>query len=293
MLLLGAFALILSIVVTAVIYREISSRLEFQPASPDNIVVARAPLRFGVLLAEEHLTTAPWPPELKLEGTFKDPQEILGRGVLFPISLNEPVLESKLAPRGSGAGLSAGIPEGKRAVAVRVDNVSGVAGFVLPQARVDVILSGSPEGGRIDYARAILENIEVLSAGQNVEYDAQGKPQNVPVVTLLVTPEQAQALSLAAIDGRIQLTLRNPLDADQENPLPVRRTALYSQPNTVEEPEPAPTRARRPRPRPAPVFVTPPPPPKIEVELIEGSNRKTLKFDPKDKTGDSGSSGSN
>src|SRR5438876_2761836 len=105
---------------------------------------------------------------------------------------NEPILESKLAASGAGAGLMASIPEGMRAVAVKVNDVIGVAGFVVPGTHVDVILSGSAdEKNGADTSRVILENVQVLAAGQNVEQTADGKPQNVQVITLLVTPEDS------------------------------------------------------------------------------------------------------
>jgi pilus assembly protein CpaB len=127
----------------------------------------------------------------------------------------EPVFESRLAPAGSGGGLAATIPDGMRACAVKVDQVVGVAGFVVPGMHVDVLVNGVPPGqtSTTDGAitRTVLQNIAVLSAGTDIQKDAEGKPQQVQVVNLLVTPEQAQTLSLAA-NLKIQLVLRNPLD---------------------------------------------------------------------------------
>jgi len=281
MLLLGAFALLLSAIVTFFIHKEITSRLNLQPETPDQIVVAKVALPVGALIKAEDLTTVPWPKSIPLEGGFNDIEGPVGRGVVQHMQINEPVLEYKLGAEGSGGGLAPAIPEGMRAVAVRVNNVSGVAGFVLPGSRVDVILSGSPDGGRIDFSRVILENVQVLSAGQDVEYDAQGKPKNVPVVTLLLTPEQSQKLTLATIDGRIQLTLRNPLDLEEANPKAVRRSALYSG-RPVEAPpdtRPKPPRSSRPRPVVKKVVAPVPPPVKtFEVELIQGDDRQKMKF---------------
>jgi pilus assembly protein CpaB len=140
-------------------------------------------------------------------------EEITGRGVTASINRGEPIPENRLAPKGAGAGLASIIPAGMRAAAVRVDEVVGVSGYVLPGMHVDVLSSGTPPGEQGTITRTILQNIEVLSAGQNLERDAQGKPSSVQVVNLLVTPEDAEKLSLASSQMKLQLVLRNPLDA--------------------------------------------------------------------------------
>jgi pilus assembly protein CpaB len=142
-------------------------------------------------------------------------EEVLGRGVIVPIAANEPLLPSKLASKDGGAGLPITIPDGARAVSVRVDEVIGVAGFVVPGTRVDVVAILAPSrssGSKI--SRVVLQNVTVLAAGQTVQRDEEGKPMTVTVITLLVTPEQAEVLTLAATEGRIQLALRNMLDVE-------------------------------------------------------------------------------
>ena len=143
-------------------------------------------------------------------------EDIIGRGVTTTIYDGEPILENRLAPKGAGGGLAAMIPSGMRAVAVRVNDVVGVAGFVVPGMRVDVLISGNPPSPNSatqgSLTRTLLQNIEVLSAGQDFKKDNEGKPQGVGVVNLLVTPEQAEMLSLASNQTTIQLVLRNPLD---------------------------------------------------------------------------------
>src|SRR6202030_1199301 len=142
-------------------------------------------------------------------------EDLKGRGVITPIYAKEPLIDSRLAPKGAGGGLASMIPAGMRAVAVRVNEVVGVAGFVVPGMRVDIWIAGNPPGAQSNagmVARTLLQNIEVLSAGQNFQKDAEGKPVQVQVVNLLVTPEQAEILSLASNETRIQLVLRNPLD---------------------------------------------------------------------------------
>ena len=275
MLVLALVALALSAVVTYLIYRELNSRMQTEEVVTNQLVIAAVPLKVGVPIEAQHLKVIDWPGE-PLEGSYNTTDELVGRGVLFPHQPNEALLEAKLTAEGSGAGLAATIPEGKRALAVRVDDVVGVAGFVLPGSRVDIILSGQIKGPGIDVAKVVLENIQVLSAGQNVEYDSAGKPQKVPVVTLLLTPEEAQKLTLATIDGRIRLSLRNPLDLTIADPKPTMVSELYA----GALPEPRKVRVV-PRPKRLPPRPVSAPPPRVEtfvVELIQGDSRKSQQF---------------
>jgi pilus assembly protein CpaB len=148
------------------------------------------------------------------EGTFAQPSEVIGRGIIVPIVKNEPVLKAKLASKEAGSGLPPVIPEGMRAVSVRVDEVVGVAGYVLPGNRVDVLATANPTDQRSDTTtKVILSNVQVLTAGTRMEQDQENtKPVAVTVVTLLVFPEQSERLALASTEGKIQLALRNPLD---------------------------------------------------------------------------------
>lgn len=273
MLILALFSLVLSAVIAMLSYRVLQNRLAGEMSQ---IVVAAEKLPLGARLTEQHLRTVSWPRTSPLAGSFTAPAELVGRGVVVPMGPNEPVLESKLAPREAGAGLSSAIPTGMRAVAAKVDQVIGVAGFVLPGTRVDVILTGSPnDKWSMDTSKVILENVQVLSAGTNLERDEEGKPQDVPVVTLLVTPEDAQKLALASVDGRIQLALRNPLDLEAQNPDAVRKEALYR--SSAMGPLPPPEKPLRSLRRPA----DPVAPPPITVELIQGNTRETMTFEKK------------
>ncbi len=147
----------------------------------------------------------------------------------------EPISPGRLAPQGAGAGLASMIPMGKRAVALKIDEVVGLAGFVVPGMRVDVIIAGGNTNGNSDsgrngiLSRTILQNIEVLSAGQKFEKTAEGKPQNAQVVNLLVTPDQAEVLSLASNETKVQLVLRNPLDTREEKTRGTSVAALFGQ----------------------------------------------------------------
>jgi len=180
------------------------------------VVLATRDLDVGTVLKEEDVKLADWDGPVP-EGAITKLQDVVGRGVTTAIYAKEPLIESRLAPKGAGGGLASMIPPGMRAVAVRVNDVVGVAGFVVPGMRVDVLISGQSPGTNSNLgtmAKTLLQNLEVLSAGQDFKKDAEGKPVAVQVVNLLVTPEQAEELALASSQTSIQLVLRNPLDRD-------------------------------------------------------------------------------
>ena len=178
-----------------------------------SVIVAARDLSVGTIVRAADVRLARWPGHATPPGYLGTVEAAVGRGVITPVRANEPLLEGKLADKGAGGGLSVSIPEGMRAVSVKVDEVIGVAGFVLPGTRVDVVVTLPPRaGGNEATAQVILQNIPALAAGESTQPDAQGKPHGVTVITLLVTPEQAEALILAANEGRIQLALRNTLD---------------------------------------------------------------------------------
>ena len=178
------------------------------------VVVAKNDLSLGVELRLEDLEVAHFPDGQAPDGAFVKREELVGRGVISSFVKNEPILPAKLAPKEAGAGLPPVIPEGMRAVSVRVNEVIGVAGYVLPGTRVDVLASMSPTNNAIDMtSKVVLANVQVLTAGTRIEQDQKdGKPVQVTVVTMSVTPEQAERLALASTEGKIQLALRNPLD---------------------------------------------------------------------------------
>jgi|SRR5665213_103955 len=204
---------------TFLVYRVVGNKaVAAKPIVTTPVVAAAADIKIGTLLTAANLTTM----ELKGEppkGAILKPSDAIGRGVLADIYQGEPIMDTRLAPVGSGGGLAATIPQGMRACAVKVDQVVGVAGFVTPGMHVDVLVVGVPPGqqdpneGTI--TRTVLQNIAVLSAGTDIQKDAEGKPQQVQVVNLLVTPDDAQTLSLAS-NLKIQLVLRNPLDTKVE-----------------------------------------------------------------------------
>src|SRR5260370_12022264 len=149
-------------------------------------------------------------------------------------------MENRLAPAGTGGGLAATIPSGMRACAVRGNEVVGVAGFVIPGMGVDVLISGIPPGGNSTASgskvKTLLQNIQVLSAGANIQKDNEGKPVQVPVVNLLVTPEQAEILSLASNETHIQLVLRNPMDTQVAKPPGTMMSNRFADANAPDAP---------------------------------------------------------
>src|SRR5579863_8782844 len=215
-ILLAAF--VVASACTYLIWRLLGNRMQasHQPATT-RVVAAGADIKLGTVLTQANLTTVEIAGPLP-KGAILKPENAIGRGVMSDLYQGEPILESRLAPVGSGGGLAATIRQGMRACAVKVDEVVGVAGFVTPGMRVDVLISGDPPGNpnprEGTEVKTLLQNIQVLSAGTDIQKDAEGKPQQVHVVNLLVTPDQAQMLSLASNHTQIQLVLRNPLDTN-------------------------------------------------------------------------------
>jgi pilus assembly protein CpaB len=185
------------------------------PAATSSILLATKDLALGSVIGNADVRVAAWPGAIP-EGALAKPVDALGRGVSAPIYANEPVTEGRLAAKGAGGGLAATIPPGMRAAAIRVNEIVGVAGFAVAGTHVDVLVSGNstevPGVAEGNSSRTLLQNILVLSAGQDFKKDTEGKPATVQVVNLLVTPEQAEMLSLAGSQMTMQLVLRNPLD---------------------------------------------------------------------------------
>ena len=240
------------------------------------VVVAAADLQLGSELKKEDLQVVQFPVGKAPEGTFAKPDEVIGRGVIVPIVKNEPVLRAKLASKEAGSGLPPVIPEGMRAVSVRVNEVVGVAGYVLPGNRVDVLATASPTEAHSDTTtKVILSNVQVITAGTRMEQDQEkDKPVQVTVVTLLVTPEQSERLALASTEGKIQLALRNPLDLGAPETPGIKTAGLMG---TVRTPVRQMASSSRPRAAAQPVtqLAPPPPPPMPTVEIIRGDKRAT------------------
>jgi len=195
--------------------REQTPRLIAAETPRAKVAIAARDMTLGTILSVEDVKLIDWPEEALPPGYVSTAEEIVGRGLITPVRANEVLLETKLAAKDAGGGLAISVPEGMRAVSVRVDEVIGVAGFVLPATRVDVMVTLPPKAPRSEtMTQVFLQNLQVLAAGQLVQQDAEGKPVIVAVITLLVTPEQGELLVLGATEGKIQLALRNTLDLD-------------------------------------------------------------------------------
>jgi len=243
-------------------YRYIQNRPVEKVSLPTTpVVVAGADLALGAELRKEDLRMIAWPSDAVPAGSFNDPKDLIGRGLIQSMVQNEAVLPAKLAPVGSGAGLPPVIPEGKRAVSVRVNDVVGVAGYVLPGTHVDVLATISPTNQDTDMtSKVVLTNVLVLASGTKIEQDVENnKPISVSVVTLMVDPLEAERLTLASTEGKIQLALRNPLDKTAPPTPGIQPPVLLGYQG-----------ARRPV-APSRVAAAPPPPPTVEV--IRGDKR--------------------
>jgi pilus assembly protein CpaB len=239
------------------------------------VVVAAEGIPVGARLTPEQLRVARWPAKNPVPGAFSDPKEVIDRGVIATLAENEPVTVYKVAGPEAGAGLPPIIPEGMRAVSIRVNEIVGVAGFVVPGTRVDVLLSVGNSGagnGNEPMARAVISNVLVLTAGTRFDQqNKNGEPQRVGVVTLAVLPEDAERVALAANQGELSLALRNPADAEPVKTPGMKLSVLMRGPGgqPIIEQRPFRTVAVR-----APIPVGPPPPPPVyRVEAIRAAKR--------------------
>jgi pilus assembly protein CpaB len=269
-----AIALVMAAIASFGVYRVVSSLPGRQEVAVVQSVVAAHPLPLGTRLTKDHVKLVAWPADNPVPGAFGSLDDVLNRGVITAVAENEPLTESKLAPLESGAGLPPSIPEGMRAISVKVNEVVGVAGFVVPGTRVDVMVTLSSRRTQQEdsLSRIVVSNVQVLTAGTRYDQEKakEGDPIPSTVVTLLVTPADGERIALAATEGQIMLTLRNPMDVKPSETTGVRTAALFAGP----APAPAP-RAARARPRPpvtvaeiAPIVTT-----RYTVETIRAAKR--------------------
>ena len=259
-------SVILALVVAVVFYKvAANSAGKRAPTDVRDVVVAAEALPLGLQVKPNHIKVIKVPVELAPKSGFSNTSDVLDRSVVSNIMADEPLVEGRLAPRGSGFGLSPVIPSGMRAVAVRVNEIIGVAGFVLPGMRVDILVTGRPSSSNGDtMTSTVLQNITVLSANQQMQPDQRGQAINATVVNLLVTPDQAETITLAANEGRIQLVLRNAVDNKLEKTTGRQTAELYNQPRKAPV-----LLASAPRPKPQPVkAVAPPPPPPPPAPVV-------------------------
>ena len=272
LIMVGALALVLAGAVSFAVYRLLRGMVGAnRAASAASVVVAAKDLTVGAKIDARDVRLAQLPASELPSQVFHNTSDVVGRGVLVPIQRSELILGSKVAGEEAGAGLPALIPTGMRAVSVKVNDVVSVAGFVLPGTRVDVLLTGQPsKSNDTPTTTTVLENVQVLSAGPKLEKDANGQPVNVPVITLLVSPDDAQKLTLGATQGQIQLSLRSPMDLSQPEIVAVQNPALYRLPQPKPQEKPVQKKAKE--------GVVPPPSTVYVVEMIRGDKRDVSKF---------------
>jgi pilus assembly protein CpaB len=273
--------------------------------SMNTVVVAKVDIPLGTKIDAEQLTTAQFPSNAIPDGVFDKPEKVAGRVAVTNVAAREPVTDFKLAPEGSAGGLSAVIPEGYRAMTVKVDDVIGVAGFLQPGTMVDVLTVIEPNSNSSGnpVSKIVLQNVKVLASGQNLDKPKdQREADAVKAVTLQVTPEQAEKLALASTEGKLRLVLRNMIDQDDEQTTGADKKSLLTGERAMPAPEPgalkseqtqqpAPSsqparRAPRPQapraqavapqaeaPKPQPA-----PPPRPSVEMIQGTKKSNVEF---------------
>lgn len=252
--------------ITFLLYRRLSASRSQRHMT--KIVAAAADLPMGATLATKDVVLVDWPSDVPLAGTFSKADGVFGRPLIQSVGAKQPIFERDLGVQGSGIGLAAKIPPGMRATAVRSNEIVGVAGFLYPGSHVDVLATYSVPGTNGNLTQTVLQNVEVLTAGQTIEPDPQGKPQQVNVVTLLLTPEDSQKLQLASTQGTIQFVLRNGTDIKDVELHPARLDQLAGIVKPATPPTNKVTRRTKPAPQ-QPVYV---------LEVIEGAKRTVHKF---------------
>jgi pilus assembly protein CpaB len=226
LLTIGVVALALGLIASMYVYRTLQARSGPGSESGVDVIVAADDLQVGARVEEHDIKIIRIPATDLPPGAPRRRSEVVGHGVIVPISKGEFILPNRLAGENAGSGLPSLIPPGMRAVSVRVNEVVSVAGFVTPGTRVDVLLTGTPGGGE-QQTTTVLQNVAVLASGHTLERTATGEAQTTAVITLLVSPDDAQRLTLASSEGHIQLALRNPLDTKQDEVPSSNSRGLY------------------------------------------------------------------
>ncbi|HJT67353.1 MAG TPA: Flp pilus assembly protein CpaB [Pyrinomonadaceae bacterium] len=260
------------------------------------VVVAKVSIPLGSKIIAEQLMVVQFPTESTPDGAFEAPEKLAGRVAVMNIAAREPVTESRLAPEGTAAGLSAVIPEGYRAMTVKVDDAAGISGFIQPGTLVDVVVVIDPREGsgmQDPVSKIVLQNIRVLANGQNIDKPKDEREANsVKAVTLQVTPEQAEKLALASNEGKLQLVMRNQIDQGDEQTQGVNKRTLLSGEAAKTTPEPGALKSEQPKQETKPVVrrsaapavakpaaaPAPQPTPRASVEMIEGAKKRSVDF---------------
>jgi pilus assembly protein CpaB len=227
LLMIGVLALAAGFMVSWYVYKNLPANSGANNEQVAQAIVAADDLQVGARVEDHDIKIISIPNTDLPPGAPRRKADVVGHGVIIPITRGEFILQNKLAGENAGAGLPSLIPPGMRAVSVRVNEVVSVAGFVTPGTRVDVLLTGSPGGSSETETTTVLQNVAVLASGHTLERTSTGEAQTTPVITLLVTPDDAQRLALASSEGHIQLALRNPLDTRSEDVPSASERALY------------------------------------------------------------------
>jgi pilus assembly protein CpaB len=272
------------------------SRIEGFTRDLGNVVIARREIPLGAKITADQLTLAQIPNGSVPDGFFRKIDQVVGRVAIQPIGVRETITNMKLAPEGTGGGLSAVIPEGYRAVTVKVDDVVGISGFVMPGSYVDVVAVVTPQSqegvqSQGPISKIVLQHIKVLASGPKIDSpENQREPTNVKAVTLMVTPEQAEKLVLATNEGKLQLVMRNYSDDEDTTTTGADKNKLLRGDNV--NPEPAPPSASEPekpkttwvrhtpvaKPKPEKPATPPPVQSRNSIELIEGAKRRDVQI---------------
>jgi pilus assembly protein CpaB len=272
LLMIGFIALAMGAFVSSLVYRNLQSGRNANGGPGEDVLVAADDLQVGTRIEDKDVKFVHFPSANLPAGVFHHKDKVLGRGVVMPISRGEFILTDKLAGENAGYGLPALIPPGMRAVSVRVNDTTSVSGFVQPGTRVDVLLTGNPSGSSEQQTTTILENVSVIATGQRMERNAAGEAHAAAVITLLVSPDDAQKLTLASNEGHIQLALRSPLDTKDEDLSATRSGALFK---NLPQPTPAVTPHRERR---SVAPAAPPVPAAYTVEVYKGDKKEEDKF---------------
>jgi len=273
LLMIGVLALALGAFVSLFVYNNLRGRTGASNEPTVDVIVAADDVQVGARMEDHDVRIAKFPATGLPGGIYTKRSQVLGRGVIIPIARGEFILPTKLAPENAGSGLPSLIPPGMRAVSVRVNEVVSVAGFVGPGTRVDVLLTGTPGGGSESQTTTVLQNVAVIAAGQRLERNAAGDAQNTPVITLLVSPDDAERLTLAQAEGHIQLALRNPLDTRQDDVPAAGTKGLYKGVSAVSTPA-APTKTHHPVKQ--KTEQPPPSPTVLSVEVYQGEKKEEI-----------------
>jgi pilus assembly protein CpaB len=275
LLMIGVLALALGLVASMYVYRTLQARTGSGSDNGVDVIVAADDLQVGARVEERDIKIIKIPPADLPPGSPRKRSEVLGHGVIVPISKGEFILPNRLAGENAGSGLPSLIPPGMRAVSVRVNEVVSVAGFVTPGTRVDVLLTGTPGGGEQE-TTTVLQNVAVLASGHTLERTATGEAQTTAVITLLVSPDDAQRLTLASSEGHIQLALRNPLDTKQDEVPSSNSRGLYrGLAAPVQQPVVHHTAMKK-------VMTAPPASTGVSVEIYQGDKTKDVVKFPND-----------